>query len=102
MEKRSNIEIVFMVDYGLSEMSFSCDDDSHFEAVFVSKVDGETFTYVMSRQKVMEHIERVSKYPERYVTDKKLVAAHFHVMAMAWYRATHFPVKWLEEIGVKS
>ena len=37
----------------------------------------------------MEHVERFSAHPDKYLYNKGLVVAHFHLMARAWYRATH-------------
>ena len=44
---------------------------------------------IKSRAKVMEHVERFYAHLEKYIDNKGLVAAHFHQMARAWYRATH-------------
>ena len=53
--------------------------------------NGETFTFNASRAKVMEHVERFAKHPELYITNKTLVVAHFHAMAMAFYAMAHLP-----------
>lgn len=37
----------------------------------------------------MEHVDRFSAHPDKYLDNKGLVVAHFHRMARAWYRATH-------------
>lgn len=79
---------VFMVEYGLSQMEFACADDACFKANFVGK-DGKKFSFEMSRAKVMEHVEKYAAHPERYVTNKGLVVAHFHRLAKAWYALTH-------------
>ena len=86
----TNKEFVFMSDYGVKEMEFYCANDECYEAYFVAE-DGTKFEYKMSRAKVMEHVEKHSAHTEKYVTNKRLVVAHFHAMAIAWYKFTHFP-----------
>lgn len=83
-------EFVFMSDYGVKEMEFYCANDECYEARFVAE-DGTKFEYKMSRAKVMEHIEKHSAQPEKYLTNKGLIVAHFHAMAIAWYKLTHLP-----------
>lgn len=78
----------FMFKHNLKELSFYCANDSCYEATFVRET-GETFTFKCSRAKVMEHIERTCAHPERYLTNKGLVVAHFHNMAKAWYAFSH-------------
>lgn len=75
---------VYMFEHDLKTMSFYCGDDACFVATFENQ-DGQKFEFKMSRQKVMEHVERHSAHPERYLTNKGLVTAHFHNMAKAWY-----------------
>ena len=81
-------ETIFMTKYGINEMEFYCDNDNMYKARFTDE-NGETFTFNASRAKVMEHVERFSAHPEKYLYNKGLVVAHFHQMARAWYRATH-------------
>jgi len=78
----------FMSEHDLKEMTFYCGDDACFRANFVGN-DGNTFDFKMSRQKVMEHVERTCAHPEKYLMNKGLVVAHFHAMAKAWYAMTH-------------
>lgn len=74
-------EFVFMSDYGVKGMEFYCANDECYEARFV--VDyGTKFKYKMSRAKVMEHVERHRLHPEKYLTNKGLVVAHFHAMQL--------------------
>lgn len=82
---------VFMFDNDIKEMSFYCGDDTCFVATFVSN-DGQRFEFKMSRAKVMEHVERTSAHPEKYITNKGLVVAHFHRMAKYWYAMTRKPI----------
>ena len=84
-------EFVFMSDYGVKEMEFYCANDECYEARFVAE-DGTKFEYKMSRAKVMEHVERTSEHPEKYLTNKGLVVAHFHRMAKYWYAMTRKPI----------
>ena len=84
-------EFVFMSDYGVKEMEFYCANDECYEARFVAE-DGSKFEYKMSRAKVMEHVERTSAHPEKYLTNKGLVVAHFHRMAKYWYAMTRKPI----------
>lgn len=84
-------EFVFMSDYGVKEMEFYCANDECYEARFVAE-DGTKFEYKMSRAKVMEHVERTSAHPEKYLTNKGLVVAHFHRMAKYWYAMTRKPI----------
>ena len=81
-----------MFNYDVKEMSFFCGDDTCFVATFVAN-DGQRFEFKMSRAKVMEHVEKHSTHPEKYLTNKGLVVAHFHAMAIAWYKLTHLPKK---------
>lgn len=81
-------EIIFMRDYDIKEMSYYCANDDCFEAKFKTN-QGEEFLFTASRAKVMEHVERFSAHPEKYLDNKGLIVAHFHRMARAWYRATH-------------
>ena len=81
-------EFIFMSDYGVKEMECYCAKDECYEARFVSE-DGTKFKYKMARAKVMEHVERHRLRPEKYLTNKGLVVAHFHAMAIAWYKLTH-------------
>ena len=80
-----------MSDYGVKEMEFYCANDECYEARFVAE-DGSKFEYKMSRAKVMEHVERTSAHPEKYLTNKGLVVAHFHRMAKYWYAMTRKPI----------
>ena len=50
----------------------------------------------LQQTKVMEHVERFSAHPEKYLDNKGLVVAHFHRMARAWYRATHLSKNMVE------
>ena len=86
-------EFVFMSDYGVKGMEFHCANDECYEARFVDE-DGTKFEYKMSRAKVMEHVERHSAHPEKYLTNKGLVVAHFRAMAIAWYKLTHLQKKY--------
>ena len=88
MNKKTQEETIFMTKYGIKEMEFYCDNDNMYEARFTDE-NGETFTFNSSRAKVMEHVERFAKHPELYVTNKTLVVAHFHAMAMAFYAMAH-------------
>ena len=88
-------ETIFMTKYGIKEMEFYCDNDNMYEARFTDE-NGETFTFNASRAKVMEHIERFSEHPEKYLYNKGFVVAHFHQMARAWYRATHLSKNMVE------
>ena len=83
-------ETIFMTKYGIKEMEFYCDNDNMYEARFTDE-NGETFTFNSSREKVMEHVERFAKHPELYITNKTLVVAHFHAMALAFYAMAHLP-----------
>lgn len=67
-----------------------CANDECYEARFVTE-DGTKFEYKMSRAKVMEHVEKHSAHPDKYLTNKGLVVTHFHAMAIAWYKLTHLP-----------
>ena len=84
MNKKTQEETIFMTKYGIKEMEFYCDNDNMYEARFTDE-NGETFTFNSSRAKVMEHVERFAKHPELYITNKTLVVAHFHAMALAFY-----------------
>ena len=88
MNKKTQEETIFMTKYGIKEMEFYCDNDNMYEARFTDE-NGETFTFNSSRAKVMEHVERFAKHPELYVTNKTLVVAHFHAMALAFYAMSH-------------
>ena len=90
MNKKTQEETIFMTKYGINEMEFYCDNDNMYEARFTDE-NGETFTFNSSRAKVMEHVERFAKHPELYVTNKTLVVAHFHAMALAFYAMAHLP-----------
>ena len=81
-------ETIFMTKYGIKEMEFYCDNDNMYQASFTDK-NGETFTFNASRAKVMEHVERFSAHPDKYLYNKGLVVANFHRMSRAWYRATN-------------
>ena len=59
-----------------------------YQARFTDE-NGETFTFNASSAKVMEHVERFAKQPELYITNKTLVVAHFHAMALAFYAMAH-------------
>ena len=83
-------ETIFMTKYCIKEMEFYCDNDNMYEALFTDE-NGETFTFNASRAKVMEHVERFAKHPELYITNKTLVVAPFHAMAMAFYAMAHLP-----------
>ena len=83
-------ETIFMTKYCIKEMEFYCDNDNMYETLFTDE-NGETFTFNASRAKVMEHVERFAKHPELYITNKTLVVAHFHAMAMAFYAMAHLP-----------
>lgn len=85
-------EFVFMSDYGVKEMEFYCANDDCYEARFVAE-DGSKFEYNMSRSKVMEHVKKHSAHQETYLTNKGLIVAHFHAMAIAWYKLSHLPKK---------
>lgn len=67
-----------------------CAKDECYVARFVAE-DGTKFEYKMSRAKVMEHVKKHSAHPDKYLTNKGLVVAHFHAMAIAWYKLTHLP-----------
>ena len=90
MNKKTQEETIFMTKYGIKEMEFYCDNDNMYEARFTDE-NCETFTFNSSRAKVMEHVERFAKHPELYVTNKTLVVAHFHAMALAFYAMAHLP-----------
>ena len=90
MNKNTQEETIFMTKYGINEMEFYCDNDNMYEARFTDE-NGETFTFNSSRAKVMEHVERFAKHPELYITNKTLVVAHFHAMALAFYAMAHLP-----------
>ena len=90
MNKKTQEETIFMTKYGINEMEFYCDNDNMYEARFTDE-NGETFTFNSSRAKVMEHVERFAKHPELYITNKTLVVAHFHAMALAFYAMAHLP-----------
>ena len=90
MNKKTQEETIFMTKYGIKEMEFYCDNDNMYQAMFTDE-NGETFTFNSSRAKVMEHVERFAKHPELYVTNKTLVVAHFHAMALAFYAMAHLP-----------
>ena len=90
MNKKTQEETIFMTKYGIKEMEFYCDNDNMYEARFTDE-NGETFTFNSSRAKVMEHVERFAKHPELYITNKTLVVAHFHAMALAFYAMAHLP-----------
>ena len=77
-----------MTKYGIKEMEFYCYNDNTYQARLTDK-NFETFTFTSSSAKVMEHVERFSAHTDKYLYNKGLVAAHFHRMARAWYRATH-------------
>ena len=79
-----------MTKYGIKEIEFCCDNDNMYQALFTDE-NGETFTFNASRAKVMEHVERFVKHPESYITNKTLVVAHFHAMALAFYAMAHLP-----------
>lgn len=81
-------ENIFMTKYCIKEMEFYCYNDNMYQARFTDK-NFETFTFTSSSAKVMEHVERFYAHPEKYLDNKGLVAAHFHRMARALYRATH-------------
>ena len=81
-------ELLFTVEYGIKSAEFACADDNCFKARFVTE-NNETFDFSCSRQKVMEHVERYSAHPEKYLTNKGLLVAHFHRMAIVWYKKTH-------------
>ena len=83
-------ENIFMTKYGIKEMEFYCANDECYEARFVAD-DGTKFKYKMSHANVMEHVEKHSAHPDKYLTNKGLVVAHFHAMAIAWYKLTHLP-----------
>ena len=85
-------ELVFTIDYGIKSMEFACGNDDCFTATFVDN-DGQTFKFNASREMVFEHIKRFSKKPQEYENNKALVVQHFHNMAIAWYKTTHFPTK---------
>ena len=67
-------ELIFTIDYNVKSMEFACADDNCFKAHFVDE-NGETFDFTASRQKVLEHIERFSAHPERYISNKGLCVA---------------------------
>ena len=90
MNKKTQEETIFMTKYGIKEMEFYCDNDNMYQARFTDE-NGETFTFNASRAKVMEHVERLAKNPELYITNKTLVVAHFHAMALAFYAMAHLP-----------
>ena len=90
MNKKTQEETIFMTKYVIKEMEFYCDNDNMYEARFTDE-NGETFTFNSSRAKVMEHVERFAKHPELYITNKTLVVAHFHAMALAFYAMAHLP-----------
>ena len=71
-------------------MEFCCDNDNMYKARFTDE-NFETFTFNASRANVMEHVERFAKHPELYITNKTLVVAHFHDMALAFYAMAHLP-----------
>lgn len=89
-------ELIFTIDYNVKSMEFACADDNCFKAHFVDE-NGETFDFTASRQKVLEHIERFNAHPERYIANKGLCVAHFHRMAINWYKKTHLS-KWAREL----
>ena len=91
-------EFVFTIDYGIKTMEFACADDNCYKAKFVTEND-ETFDFTCSRQKVMEHVERYSAHPEKYLTNKGLVVAHFHRMAIAWFKKTHLPKEYAKMLS---
>ena len=93
----TKFELQFTIEYGVKEMEFYCGDDACFEARFKDE-NGETFEFKASRQKVMEHVEKYAKHPEEYLTNKKLVVAHFHRWAIAWYKKTHLPKSLAKEL----
>lgn len=84
-------DLNFVIENDIKEASYYCGDDACFVAKFVT-YDGDTFEFKMSREKVMEHIEKTSKHPEVYMTNKKLVVEHFHTMARRWFLMTRTPV----------
>ena len=88
MNKKTQEETIFMTKYGINEMEFYCDNDNMYKARFTDE-NGETFTFNASRAKVMEHVERFSAHPQKYLDNKGLAVAHFHQMARALYRATN-------------
>ena len=90
MNKKTQEETIFMTKYCIKEMEFYCDNDNMYQARFTDE-NGETFTFNASRAKVMEHVERFAKHPELYITNKTLVVAHFHAMALAFYAMAHLP-----------
>ena len=90
MNKNTQEETIFMTKYGINEMEFYCDNDNMYKSRFTDE-NGETFTFNASRAKVMEHVERFAKHPELYITNKTLVVAHFHAMALAFYAMAHLP-----------
>lgn len=88
-------ELLFSIDFGIRSMEFACADDSNYVATFVDE-NNETWRFTASRRVVLEHVERFTKKPEKYLTNKALVVSHFHHMAMAWYAKTHLPKRDLE------
>lgn len=81
-------ELKFTIDYGIKSIVFDCNDNSCFKANFVDE-NNDTFSFKMSRAKVMEHVERFSAHPEKYIANKGLVVAHFRRMALTWYAMAH-------------
>lgn len=82
----------FMNVYAIQAMEISCENDSCFVATFISE-DNQKFEFKMTKQKVMEHIERTCSHVEMYLMNKRLVEAHFKRMARTWYAMTRVKVK---------
>ena len=93
----TKFELLFTIEYGVKELEFYCGDDACFVARFKDE-DGNQFEFKASRQKVIEHIEKYSKHPELYLTNKTLTVSHFHRWAIAWYMKTHLPKSMAKEL----
>lgn len=90
MKKKSysKYDVLFMVDYNLKEFETYCANDDCYEARYTTK-EGKTEKWCSSRERVMEHVRKTSKYPERYEQDKDLIVAHFRLMARVHYAHKH-------------
>ena len=82
-------------------MEFACMDDHCYKATFVDK-NNETWKFMATRDMVLEHVTKFCKNVEPYKTNKALLVAHFHLMAIAWYKKTHVSIEIERELEKQS
>lgn len=81
----SNEEMAaYLIDNDLKYIKYNMEHDEAWVATFV-RWDGTEEEFVKSREKVFEHIRKMTSSVEIYENNKSLQQAHFQVWARHWF-----------------